>query len=80
MEDGLRDEGDGWFSTASEPSGAAAAEEIPSLDGPAARKATGTAAADGSDDDIPDIDDLELEEAEEDEVIVLLDLPQCTDG
>lgn len=74
MEDGLRDEGDGWFSTASEPLGGAAAEEIPSLDGPSARQAAATGAKDAlnSDDDIPDIDDLELEDAEEDEVMLLL--------
>ena len=70
MEDGLKDEGDGWFSTASESLRGAAAEDIPSLDEPARHQPAGTAAVEaaGSDDDIPDIDDLELEDAEEDEV------------
>ena len=81
MEDGLRDEGDGWFSTASEPSGGAAAEEIPSLDGPATHKAAArdAGATDGSDNDIPDIDDLQLEDTEEDEVVCPLEIlvEQC---
>lgn len=73
MEDGLQDEGDGWFSTASEPQGVREAEEIPSLDGPGTAAAAGKKMAAGgadqdSDDDIPDIDDLELEDEEEDEV------------
>ena len=70
MEDGLRDEGDGWFSTASQAVGSASAEDIPSLDAAHSPKTAGPskAGAEGDDEDIPDIDDLELEDVEEDEV------------
>lgn len=71
MEDGLKDEGDGWFSTASDHAGGEQAEDIPSLNDPKRKPGNclGEAEED-DDDDIPDIDDLALDEPEDDEVVL----------
>ena len=68
-EESLKDEGDGWVSTPMEHRQGPAEEEIPSLE-PSSQVARAPAAIEDNDDDddIPDIDDLALEDAEEDEV------------
>jgi len=72
--EGLKDEGDGWFSTAETPGGGGAAEDIPNIDGSATRAAdpppNNSAGGEEEDDDIPDIDDLALDDEEEDEAAV----------
>ena len=68
-EESLKDEGDGWVSTPLEHRQGAAEEEIPSLEPSSQAVRAATPNKDNDDDDnIPDIDDLALEDAEEDEV------------
>ena len=62
--DSLQDEGDGWFATPHNFRSAESVEEIPSS-GKEAGRHSGSVAAVESDDDIPDIDDLVLEDADE---------------
>jgi hypothetical protein len=71
MGDGLKDEGDGWFSTAEAHSGRGEAEDIPNIDGsPTGGTLPAKGEEDDDDDDIPDIDDLALDDDEVDEVHV----------
>lgn len=71
-EEGLVDEGDGWVSTPADRS-ALDGEDIPSLspNNAASKAAERSPAGDEEDDDdIPDIDDLTLEDSQQDEVCV----------